>query len=217
MSVAKLLPNQYVKLRIPGGESEYTVRVMDVHGPTAVVRVPDALIDRDDIEDVELYFGHGGYYLQGPAHVKALYDVWWFLEPPIIERCQTIQRRQFVRVMFPDLTIAIHTNALGEPVSEAAQAKLSNLSAGGCLARMPFDLQVGDHVMIVAAFAGLPVNPLISRVVRRDATTDEGTWYGIRFESIDDRFQEELVHFIAGYIQQKLSQGEDVTRLERPE
>ena len=37
------------------------------------------------------------------------------------------------------------------------------------------------------------------------------------FETIEERYQEEIAHFIAGYIQTKLADGVDVTRLERPE
>jgi c-di-GMP-binding flagellar brake protein YcgR len=211
------MPNQYIKLRVPEGELEYNVRVMDTQGPTAVIRVPDELVDRDDITRVEITFGHRSFFMTGPARVRALYDVWWFLEPPAIDECETIQRRQWVRVAYQDHLVAIHTTALGEPVSEAVQARMVNMSAGGCLLQLPFDLQVGDHVLVVAAFAGLPVNPILSRVMRRDATSENGTWYGIRFETIDDRYQEELAHFIASYIQQKLADGEDVTRLDRPE
>jgi c-di-GMP-binding flagellar brake protein YcgR len=71
--------------------------------------------------------------------------------------------------------------------------------------------------LIVLAIPNMPVTPIISRVVRRDATTEEGTWYGLRFETIEERYQEEIAHFIAGYIQTKLADGVDVTRLERPE
>ena len=77
-------------------------------------------------------------------------------------------------------------------------------------------MAVGDHVLIVLSLPGMPINPIISRVVRRDQPTEQGTGYGLRFESIDERYQDEIAHFIAGYIQAKLADGVDVTQLERP-
>jgi hypothetical protein len=216
MTAVTLLPNQQIKLTRPGADREDTVRVMDSHGTTIVLRVPEDLIDHEP-DEVELYFGYRSFYYRGSVQVKAHYDTWWFIEAPTLETCRTIQRRQHVRVSFSDIMVAIQTNAMGEPVSEARQAKVSNLSAGGCLARIALDLQIGDHVLIVLAIPNMPVTPIISRVVRRDATTEEGTWYGLRFETIEERYQEEIAHFIAGYIQTKLADGVDVTRLERPE
>ncbi|MFN3430419.1 MAG: PilZ domain-containing protein [Candidatus Sericytochromatia bacterium] len=216
MSTVTLLPNQHIKLKRPGEGIEYTVRVMDTRGGTFVVRVPDALVDNTYLESVDLYFGYRNYYFQGPARVRAMYDAWWFIEAPPVEACRTIQRRQFVRVHFQDTLIAIRTNPLGEPISDPIQAAVTNLSAGGCLVRMDLDMKVGDHVLLVLSLPGMPINPIISRVVRRDQTTEQGTGYGLRFESIDERYQDEIAHFIAGYIQAKLADGVDVTQLERP-
>ena len=216
MSRVTLLPNQQIKLKRSGEDQQHVVRVMDSHGPTIVLRVPDALLG-DEPDAVELYFGYRSFYYQGITQVKAHYDLWWFIEAPTIEACRTIQRRQYVRVNFSDIMMAIQTNVLGEPISDPQQAKVSNLSAGGCLARMPLDMEVGDHVLFVLSIPNMPVTPIISRVMRRDATTEEGTWYGLRFESIEERYQDEIAQFIAGYIQSRLADGVDVTRLERPE
>lgn len=216
MTAVTLLPNQQLKLQHSGEEREYTARVMDSHGTTIVLRVPEALID-DEPDVVDLFFGYRSFYYRGPAKVKAHYDTWWFIEAPTIEACRTIQRRQHVRVTFSDIMIGIQTNAMGEPISDPHQAKVSNLSAGGCLARIALDMQIGDHVLIVLSIPDMPVTPIISRVVRRDATTEDGTWYGLRFESIEERYQDEMAHFIAGYIQTRLADGVDVTRLQRPE
>ena len=217
MSTVALLPNQQIKLKLPGEALEYTVKVMDAYGETAVLRVPEALVDLTELDEVELEFGYRNFYYQGPGRVKALYDHWWFLEPPLVERCRTLQRRAFVRIAFEDTMVAIRTSPLGEPIADPCPARLSNLSAGGCLARLPQDLEVGDHLLLVVTLPGLPVNPIISRVMRRDASGEGGTWYGIRFESADDRYQEELVHFVTTHIQEKLREGVDVTNLGRSE
>ena len=91
---------------------------------------------------------------------------------------------------------------------EVMTAELSNLSAGGCLAELPGNLESGDHLLILLSLPNMPVNPIISRVVRKGAPGEKGVCYGIRFESLDDNSQEELAHFVASYIKQKLREGE---------
>jgi hypothetical protein len=214
MTTVSLLPNQQIKLSIPGHPHEFNMRVLDTQGETVVLRVPEGLKDVGDPDEVELGFGYRSFYLRGPARVKAHYERWWFVLPPIETDCKATQRRDFVRVSFSDTLVAIPTNPLGEPVGSPVRAEVSDLSAGGCLALMPKGLATGDHLLILLALPGMPVNPIISRIVRTGEPGEGGVWYGVRFESLDDRSQEELAHFVAGYIKEKLREGVDVTRKE---
>lgn len=214
MPSVNLLPNQQIKLRVPELAHEFNLRVLDTQGDTWVLRVPEAVSELVDPDEVEVAFGHRNVYLRGPSRVKAAYERWWFLLPPDEADCRAYQRRSFVRIAFIDTLVAIPTNALGEPIAEPVRADIQNLSAGGCLALLPGHLETGDHLLIVLALPGMPVNPIISRVVRKGEKDEGGTWFGIRFESLDDRSQEELAHFVASYIKQKLREGLDVTQPE---
>jgi hypothetical protein len=215
MPTVNLLPNQQIKLRVPTLAHEYNMRVLDTQGETWVLRVPENVAETDEPGEVEVAFGYRNVYLRGPAHVKAAYERWWFLLPPDEADCRAYQRRSFVRIAFIDTLVAIPTNALGEPIADPVRADIQNLSAGGCLALLPSHLQTGDLLLILLALPGMPVNPIISRVVRKGERADGGTWFGIRFESLDDRSQEELAHFVASYIKQKLREGLDVTQPEQ--
>lgn len=214
MTTVALLPNQPIKLRLPDDPVQFNLRVLDAQGHTLVVRVPESLAALDDPDEVELSFGYRNHYWQGAAQVKAVFDRWWFLAPPDEGRCQAVQRRSFVRVSFQDTLVAIPTSPLGEPLGDPATVTIANLSAGGCLVQMPIDLAVGDHILLVLALPGMPINPVFSAIVRKGASGDGGTWYGVRFESLDDRSQEELVHFVTGYIKERLREGLDVTQPE---
>ena len=214
MTTVALLPNQSIKLRLPDDPCQFSLKVLDTQGHTLVVRVPQALADLPDPDEVELSFGYRNYYWQGAAHVKATFDSWWFLEPPREDRCEAVQRRAFVRIAFQDTLVAIPTSPLGEPMGEPRRATISNLSAGGCLVQTNLELEAGDHLILLLALPGMPVNPVISAVVRRGPSSEQGIWYGIRFESLSDRSQEELAHFVTAYIKDRLREGVDVTQPE---
>lgn len=214
MTTVALLPNQPIKLRMRDERVQFNLRVLDTQGHTLVVRVPEALAAMDDPDEVELSFGYRNHYWQGAAQVKATYDRWWFLEPPDEDRCEATQRRSFVRISFQDTLVAIPTTPLGEPLGVPATVSIANLSGGGCLVQAPMALDVGDHLLLLLALPGMPVNPVFSAVVRKGQAGEGGAWYGVRFESLDDRSQEELVHFVTSYIKDRLREGLDVTQPE---
>lgn len=214
MTTIALSPNQPIKLRPADEDHQYSLRVLDSLDGNLVVRVPPDLADAPVPDSVELAFGYRNQYWHGEARVEAVFDRWWFLAQPTEADCQAVQRRSFVRIAFDDALVAIPTNPLGEPMGEPRRAQLANLSAGGCLAHMPADLQPGDHLLLLLSLPNMPVSPVISGVVRRGEETDSGVWYGVRFESLGDREQEELARFVASYIQDKLREGVDVTQPE---
>jgi PilZ domain len=214
MSNITLPPNQPLKLRPKGEKAQYTLKVLDSAGEHLVVRTTPQLAAGPVPDTVELSFGYGNQFWRGTVHVEAVFERWWFLSQPRMAECRAEQRRSFVRIAFEDTMVVIPTNPLGEPIGAPRPAKVANLSAGGCLAHMPADLEPGDHVLMLLTLPEMPANPVIGGVVRRGDITDDGAWYGVRFESLDDTEREDVARFVAGYIKAKLREGIDVTQPE---
>ena len=194
---------QPIAMRIDGGAVEHQAQVIDLDGETLLLRVPPSAISDESPETVFLSYGHKNFFWEVTAPARAVYDHWWFVERPDELDCRRFQRRTFVRIAYRSEQTVI-------PGQEGLPAAVttSDLSVGGALvtSQVPLGLP-GDDLMVFLSLPEMSPIPTTSRIVR---VQDRGR-YGLQFRDMPDDAQEQVAHFVARQIQQKLTRGQDIT------